>query len=296
MNTDKKRVGFWFLSYPCSSVFIRGSTVLFLPGQRNPRPHGGLASRIERELGNGKREIDRCGTARLARQERIAPAAHARPDPRDCLRRLPGAGCGGRQSEGSRADPAQQDRPQHHLRCELSDRRQHARDGRRLAVRSGEGHPAARGSEAHRPDQAPAGLGARADAGRGEGREAAGRLARAGHARNRDRVSSGRHPRALHGGCDRADDGPEHPRGRHRPAGHGEAGERARERDRARRGDAYRRGREAGRGRPEAAATPEAGATAAEPEVIKKGKKEEEGAAPDAKGGKKEPEAKGKKK
>jgi large subunit ribosomal protein L25 len=44
------------------------------------------------------------------------------------------------------------------------------------------------------------------------------------------------------------------------------------------------------------AATPEAGAAAAaEPEVIKKGKKEEEGAAPDAKG-KKEPEAKGKKK
>jgi large subunit ribosomal protein L25 len=46
---------------------------------------------------------------------------------------------------------------------------------------------------------------------------------------------------------------------------------------------------------PEAAATPEAGAAGAEPEVIKKGKKEEEGAAPDAKG-KKEPEAKGKKK
>ena len=46
----------------------------------------------------------------------------------------------------------------------------------------------------------------------------------------------------------------------------------------------------------EVAATPEAGATAAEPEVIKKGKKDEEGAAPDAKGGKKEPEAKGKKK
>ena len=45
----------------------------------------------------------------------------------------------------------------------------------------------------------------------------------------------------------------------------------------------------------EVAATPEAGATAAEPEVIKKGKKEEEGATPDAKG-KKEPEAKGKKK
>jgi len=44
-----------------------------------------------------------------------------------------------------------------------------------------------------------------------------------------------------------------------------------------------------------AAATPEAGAAAAEPEVIKKGKKEEEGAAPEAKG-KKEPEAKGKKK
>ena len=46
----------------------------------------------------------------------------------------------------------------------------------------------------------------------------------------------------------------------------------------------------------EVAATPEAGATGAEPEVIKKGKKDEEGAAPDAKGGKKEPEAKGKKK
>ncbi|HEY1204555.1 MAG: 50S ribosomal protein L25 [Bryobacteraceae bacterium] len=47
---------------------------------------------------------------------------------------------------------------------------------------------------------------------------------------------------------------------------------------------------------PEAAVTPEAGATAAaEPEVIKKGKKEEEPAAADAKG-KKEPEAKGKKK
>jgi large subunit ribosomal protein L25 len=45
----------------------------------------------------------------------------------------------------------------------------------------------------------------------------------------------------------------------------------------------------------ETAATPEAGAAGAEPEVIKKGKKEEEGAAPDAKG-KKEPEAKGKKK
>jgi large subunit ribosomal protein L25 len=46
----------------------------------------------------------------------------------------------------------------------------------------------------------------------------------------------------------------------------------------------------------EVVATPEAGAAGAEPEVIKKGKKEEEGAAPDAKGGKKEPEAKGKKK
>jgi large subunit ribosomal protein L25 len=54
---------------------------------------------------------------------------------------------------------------------------------------------------------------------------------------------------------------------------------------------------------PEAAATPEAGATAAEPEVIKKGKKDEE---PEAEGkgkkgeaegkGKKEPETKGKKK
>ena len=107
--------------------------------------------------------------------------------------------------------------------------------------------------------------------GRAEGRQAAGRHPRVHPPRDRDRVPAGRHSRARRGRRQRADAAPGRPRPRHRDQPEVEAGQRprhdARARDHAEGRGSRGAGRSGGRG---------ATATPAEPEVIKKGKKDED--------------------
>ena len=137
-----------------------------------------------------------------------------------------------------------------------------------------QGHAAARRPEAHRSRPSASASPSRCiTEGEPDGREGAGRTARNHLPLRRNRVPAGRDSGELHGQRDRTDDRPEQARqrrGRHRLH---EAGERSADRDRAHRGAARRRSRRAGGRR-----RPGCRSTAAEPEVVKKGKKEEEAA------------------
>ena len=124
-------------------------------------------------------------------------------------------------------------------------------------------------------------------AGEAAGREGAGRAARGDHARHRNRMPAGRDSGRVHGGCHRVDDRPGQARQRRGAFRLHEAGELGRHRHRACGGAARRGSRRAHRRRSRRAVTPEAGATPAEPEVIKKGKKEEEAPAEEKEKGKK---------
>ena len=157
-----------------------------------------------------RRDITVAAEPRAARGKNEARRLRAaRPDPGRCLRRL-------QEPLAVAVDPKEVTRILHSksghntiFNVERSGGRDHPGHDRGLAVRPGQGQPAARGFEAHRPDQAPAGLRPGGNARRAQGRQAAGRIAGDGHPRDRDRVPAGRDSRALRPGRHRADDRPE---------------------------------------------------------------------------------------